>query len=77
VAKNLIGKRLVHQVGRRRISGMIVETEAYLGEKDKACPSSTRWGGFIMIFGGFIMIFLLFSAAAFPTGFAASSIKLF
>lgn len=37
VAKNLLGKKLVHIVNGHRISGIITETEAYLGIKDKAC----------------------------------------
>jgi DNA-3-methyladenine glycosylase len=36
VAKDLLGKKLVHMVGAKRLSGLIVEVEAYLGEKDAA-----------------------------------------
>lgn len=39
VAKSLLGKILVHEVEGRRISGKIVETEAYLGVLDKAAHS--------------------------------------
>ena len=39
VAKSLLGKILVHEVEGRRISGKIVETEAYLGVSDKAAHS--------------------------------------
>lgn len=39
VAKSLLGKTLVHEIEGRRISGKIVETEAYLGLSDKAAHS--------------------------------------
>lgn len=37
VARELLGTRLVHLEGGRRLSGMIAETEAYCGEQDLAC----------------------------------------
>jgi DNA-3-methyladenine glycosylase len=45
VAAALLGKVLVHQRGRVRTSGIIVEVEAYIGESDPAChaaPGPTR-----------------------------------
>ena len=36
VARRLLGQRLVRVVGRRRLAGVIVEVEAYLGPRDKA-----------------------------------------
>lgn len=37
VARELLGKRLVHIVNGKRLSGIITETEAYLGSKDRGC----------------------------------------
>ncbi len=37
VARELLGQRLVHVVGGRRLAGLITETEAYVGETDLAC----------------------------------------
>lgn len=39
VAKDLLGKILVHEIGDKRIAGKIVEVEAYKGIKDKAAHS--------------------------------------
>lgn len=37
VAESLLGKVLVHQAGKTKLAGKIVETEAYIGEDDPAC----------------------------------------
>lgn len=39
VAREMIGKTLVHDMNGQRITGMIVETEAYMGIDDKASHS--------------------------------------
>jgi len=40
VARELLGKRLVRNLDGRRLSGLICETEAYVGESDSACHAS-------------------------------------
>ncbi len=40
VAQDLIGKVLVHERAGRVTSGVIVETEAYIGESDPACHAA-------------------------------------
>lgn len=40
VARELLGKRVVNIVNGLRVSGIITETEAYLGETDSACHAS-------------------------------------
>ena len=37
VARDLLGKVLVRKVGKREIRARIIETEAYVGEQDRAC----------------------------------------
>lgn len=44
VARDLLGIRIVSTVGGREASGVIVETEAYLGPHDPASHSATRAG---------------------------------
>jgi len=44
VARDLLGKKLVHLNGLEEVSGIIVETEAYAGKDDAACHSYKRSG---------------------------------
>jgi DNA-3-methyladenine glycosylase len=37
VARELLGKKLLRKIGRKELSGVIVETEAYCGQEDSAC----------------------------------------
>ena len=37
LSKNILGKKLVTNINNQVTSGIIVETEAYLGIHDKAC----------------------------------------
>jgi DNA-3-methyladenine glycosylase len=41
VARALLGKRLVRLLDGRRLSGIIIETEAYRGEEDLACHAKS------------------------------------
>jgi DNA-3-methyladenine glycosylase len=40
VASDLLGKVLIRRIGRKMLSGKIVETEAYVGPHDLACHAS-------------------------------------
>ncbi len=42
VAKNLLGKTLVRKIGKQILSGVIIETEAYMGKNDPASHSSRK-----------------------------------
>jgi len=40
VARSLVGKYLIRENGKGAIAGKIIEVEAYIGAKDKACHAS-------------------------------------
>lgn len=40
VARDLLGKYLVRELGSQQVAGRIVEIEAYVGPQDKACHAS-------------------------------------
>ncbi|MDK2918693.1 MAG: DNA-3-methyladenine glycosylase [Candidatus Petromonas sp.] len=53
VAKDLLGKVLVHRIGEKELKGRIVETEAYIGAIDKAahCYNNRRTERTEVMFG--------------------------
>jgi DNA-3-methyladenine glycosylase len=64
VARGLLGQRLVSEIGDSRVSGVIVETEAYLGTIDKAAHTydgrrttrnETMWGN-----GGHVYVYFVY-----------------
>jgi len=64
VAKELLGKYIVRKFRKKKLEGMIVETEAYIGPKDRA---SHAYGGKITprnraeyFIGGHIYIYLIY-----------------
>jgi DNA-3-methyladenine glycosylase len=64
VAKNLLGKRLVRIWRGKRLSGLIVETEAYLGAKDAAAHSyngrNTERIRSMFLPGGHVYVYLIY-----------------
>lgn len=64
VARDLLGKVLVHHIGGQRISARIVETEAYMGVHDKAAHSygGKRTPRVEVMYGepGFSYVFLIY-----------------
>ena len=42
VAKDLLGKTLVRKIGKQKLTGTIIETEAYRGKNDPASHSSKK-----------------------------------
>lgn len=64
VAKELLGKKLVRIYKGKRISGIIVETEAYVGSHDKACHGfghrRTERTKALYLDGGFSYIYLIY-----------------
>jgi len=64
VAQQLLGKYLVRIEKGKRIAGMIIETEAYLGPKDKAAHSylgkKTLRNTAEYLVGGYVYIYLVY-----------------
>ena len=64
VARELLGKVLVHEIDGNRISAKIVETEAYMGVEDKAAHSyeGRRTPRVEVMYGepGFTYVFMIY-----------------
>lgn len=64
VAKELLGKKLVRVHKGQRLSGIIVETEAYIGSHDKACHGfghrRTERTKALYLDGGYSYIYLIY-----------------
>ncbi len=64
VARRLLGQRLVRVVGRRRLAGVIVEVEAYLGPRDKAAHTyngrRTARNGSMYLGGGHAYVYFTY-----------------
>jgi len=63
LAPDLLGKILVHRLGKRQYRARIVETEAYVGEHDLACHASkgrTRRTEIMFGAGGQAYIYLIY-----------------
>lgn len=64
VARDLLGKKLVRVIDGKRVSGIIVETEAYIGAHDDACHAA---GGIrsartetLYMDGGHVYVYLIY-----------------
>lgn len=63
VAQELLGMFLIRKIGKRKIIGKIVETEAYVGLKDKASHASRgKTPRTAIMFGqpGFVYIYMIY-----------------
>ena len=76
VARRLLGRVVVSQVGGRRTAGRIVETEAYIGQEDQACHA--RFGetkrARILSFGSTALLFAAGLAVAAGIGSTAGQV---
>jgi len=64
IAKEMLGKYLVRKIGNKKLVGKIVETEAYIGPKDKASHAfggkRTERNKAEWLIGGHIYIYLVY-----------------
>lgn len=88
VARDLLGQRLVRDMDGERLSGMIVETEAYIGQEDSASHASkgrtARTGVMFgppghtyvyLIYGMYHMLNLVTEAVDFPAAILIRAIE--
>lgn len=64
VAKELLGKYIVRKIGKKKLTGKIIETEAYIGPKDRASHAykgrRTARNRAEYLIGGHIYIYLVY-----------------
>lgn len=64
VAKKLLGKYIVRKIDKKKLSGKIIETEAYIGPKDKASHAykgkKTLRNRAEYLIGGHVYIYLVY-----------------
>lgn len=64
VAKEILGKYIVRKIGKKKLIGKIIETEAYIGPQDKASHSykgkRTQRNRAEYLIGGHIYIYLVY-----------------
>jgi len=64
IAKKLLGKYIVRKHGKKKLSGMIIETEAYIGPQDKASHAHkgkmTPRNKAEYLIGGHVYIYLVY-----------------
>lgn len=64
VAKQMLGKYIVRKIGKKKLVGKIVETEAYIGPRDKASHAfggkRTKRNQAEWLIGGHIYIYLVY-----------------
>lgn len=88
VARELLGQRLVRQMDGQRLSGIIVETEAYIGPDDSACHASKGYtprtavmfgppghAYVYLIYGMYHMLNLVTEAEGFPAAVLIRAIE--
>jgi len=65
VARNLLGKIFVHNIGIKKLAGIIVEVEAYDGSTDKAAHTyigKTKRNEIMFEEGGFLYVYFTYGA---------------